>query len=460
MPNDKIIKTVITLAIGIALIILLRVAFKKLVKKSDKIHMRFLGYLFNLVIVMVITGNVLEELYPKLEFNSLFLKGSALIVAIVGFAAQTAISDLICGFLISFNKPFEIGDRIVVEGIQPGIVEDITLRHTVIRIYDGLRIVIPNSVLNTKTVINTSFHNDSRRGIHLKFSVSYDSDVAKAMDVIRDCVVASPYTLSVETNGITEDSGPVYFLEYGDSDIVLETTIWVTRDTNSYTAITDVNMRVNDAFNEYGIEIPYPYMNIVERENTQNSEVKAHKKKATPSHRHHRSDTIVIKPDGGNYDNVMSTVRSFAQRQNFSEQEEKKLELMSEELVLIARSIVDDVKGRFWVEGSGLKYRLHLRFNATVGSNEYRKLVALSSSGRNEAAKTIAEKIWDKMVTGIKTADSQGEAGDGYEWSLSESGQSDDYGESILTAVADDIKVSVTKEQVELVIIRTVGHDR
>lgn len=455
MQNDKIIKTVITAVIGIALIILLRLAFKKLVKKSDKIHMRFLGYLFNLVIVMVITGNVLEELNPKLEFNSLLLKGSALVVAIVGFAAQTAISDLICGFLISFNKPFEIGDRIVVDGIQPGIVEDITLRHTVIRIYDGLRVVIPNSVLNTKTVINTSFHNDSRRGIHLKFSVSYDSDVAKAMDVIRDCVVASPYTLSVETNGITEDSGPVYFLEYGDSDIVLETTIWVTKDTNSYTAITDVNMRVNSAFNEYGIEIPYPYMNIIERENTQSSEVKARKKTA-PSKRHHRTDTIVIQPDGGNYDNVMSIVRSFAQRQNFSEQEERKLELMSEELVLIARSIVDDVKGKFWVEGSGLKYRLHLRFNATVGSDEYRKLVSLSSSGRNEASRTLAEKIWDKMVTGIKTADSQGETGDGYEWSLSESGQSDDYGESILTAVADDIKVSVTREQVDLVIIRIV----
>ncbi len=455
MPNDKLIKPIIAIAIGIAVIILLRMVFKRLVKKSDKIHMRFLGYLLNLVIVMAVTGNVVEELYPKLQLNSLLLKGSALVVAIVGFAAQTAISDLICGFLISFNKPFEIGDRIVVEGIQPGIVEDITLRHTVIRIYDDLRIVIPNSVLNTKTVINTSYHNDTRRGIHLKFSISYDSDVARAMDIIRDCVVASPYTLSVETNGIMEDSGPVYFLEYADSALILETTIWVTRDTSSYIAITDVNMRVNDAFNEYGIEIPYPFMNIVERENTQNSEVKASKKKTTPSKRHHRTDTIVIQPDGGNYDNVMNIVHSFAHRQNFSEQEERKLELMAEELVLIARSIVDDTKGKFWVEGSGTKYRLHLRFNATVGSKEYRKLMSLSSSGKNEAAKTLTEKIWDKMVAGIKSTDSQN-GPEEYEWSLIESGGAgDDLGESILSAVADDIKVSVTKEQVDLIIIRT-----
>ena len=295
MPNDKLIKLIIALVIGIAFIIVLRVVFKKHIKKSDKIHMRFLGYLLNLVIVLIVTGWLFSEFYPKMQISSILLKGSALIVAIVGFAAQAAISDLISGFLISFNKPFEIGDRIMVEGMEPGIVEDITLRHTVIRIMDGLRVIIPNSVLNTKTVTNTSFHND-RRGIRLKYSISYDSDVAKAMDIIRDCVVASPYTLSVETNGIMEDSGPVYFTQFGDSALILETTIWVTKDTNSHVATTDVNMRVNDAFNEYGIEIPYQFVNVVERENTQNSEAKARKKKSVPSKRHYRSDTVIVRP--------------------------------------------------------------------------------------------------------------------------------------------------------------------
>lgn len=444
------------LVIGIAVIVLLRFLFKRVFKKSDKIHRRFLGYLLNLVVVLFIVGAVAEIINPSLEFSSLFLKGSALVVAIIGFAAQPAISDLICGFLISMNKPFEIGDRITVEGMDSALVEDITLRHTVLRIYDGLRIVVPNSVMNSKTIINSSFQNE-RRGIHLTYSVSYDTDVQKAMDVIRDCVVASPYTLSVETNGIMEDSGPVYFLKFAESALLLETTIWVTRDTNSYIAITDVNMRVNKAFREYGIEIPYNFVNVVERENSQNEAVKV-KKKTSPSRRHFRSDTVSVNANDPKFENAMKIIDDFATRQRLEEAERMKLELMSEEMIAIMSHIVDDVKGKFWIEGSGMKYRLHIRFSVTVGSREYKKLIALSSSGRNDAAMSLSEKLWSKMVAGLKTTDSNSDNNaEGYEWSLRESeGPNDDISESILASLADDIKVSVTKEQVELVIIKTV----
>ena len=237
----------LTIAIGILLIILFTILFQRIFKKSDKIHRRFLGKLANLIVIIICLVNIMGIVSPELNLHSIFLKGSALVVAIVGFAAQPAISDLICGFLISVNKPFEIGDRIVPEGMEPGIVEDITLRHTVIRIYDGLRVIVPNSVLNTKTVTNTSYKND-KRGIHLTFSVSYDTDVSYAAETIRDCVAESPYTLGIETDGIKEDSGPVYFLKFADSALILETTIWMTRNTNSYIAITDVNNRVNRAF--------------------------------------------------------------------------------------------------------------------------------------------------------------------------------------------------------------------
>ena len=456
MKTEDLIQSLITLAIGIAVVILLRFLFRRVLKKSDKIHRRFLGYLLNLVVVVFCVGSVAEILYPTLQFSSLFLKGSALIVAIVGFAAQPAISDLICGFLISMNKPFEIGDRITVEGMDPAIVEDITLRHTVLRIYDGLRIVVPNSVMNSKTIVNSSFQND-RRGIHLTYSVSYDTDVQKAMDIIRDCVVASPYTLSVETNGIMEDSGPVYFLKFADSALLLETTIWVTRDTNSYIAITDVNMRVNKEFKEYGIEIPYNYINVVERENTQNDEVKVKKKKTAPSKRHFRSDTVVVNANDEKYESAMKIVNEFASRQRLEEPERMKLELMVEEIIGIMSHIVDDVNGRFWIEGSGMKYRIHIKFTVTVGSREYKKLLALSSSGRNEAAKSLSEKLWSKMVVGLKTTDGVDSKNEEYEWSLRENeGQNDDISESILASLADDIKVSVTRDLVELVIIKTV----
>lgn len=447
----------LTIVIGILLIILFTILFRRIFKKSDKIHRRFLGKLANLIVIIICLVNIMGIVSPELNLHSIFLKGSALVVAIVGFAAQPAISDLICGFLISVNKPFEIGDRIVPEGMEPGIVEDITLRHTVIRIYDGLRVIVPNSVLNTKTVINTSYKID-RRGIHLTFSVSYDTDVSYAAETIRDCVAESPYTLGIETDGIKEDSGPVYFLKFADSALILETTIWVTRSTNSYVAITDVNNRVNRAFKERGIEIPYNYINVVERENIQLDESEIKRKKHTsPSKRNYRTDTVSLTFGGTNFDEAMAIVHNFATRQRFSERNKKQLELMSEEVIGIMGDIVDDVKSKFWIDGSGQKYKIHLRFSAAVGSAEYKRLLSLSSSGKNEAVNTLAEKLWEKMVAGIKIADAPGTKTSDYEWSIRDNSlEESSIGESILVALADDIKVSVTKDTVDLVVIKTV----
>lgn len=455
MNADKKVYIILTIVIGVAVIIISSLFFRYLIKKSDKIHRRFLGKLLNLIIIVVCLVNILQLVDPTLNPHSVFLKGSALVVAIVGFAAQPAISDLICGFLISINKPFEIGDRIIPEGMDPGIVEDITLRHTVIRIYDGLKVIVPNSVLNSKTVVNTSTKNE-QRGIHLNYSVSYDTDVQMAMDVIRDSVVESPYTLGVETNGIIEDSGPVYFLKFADSALVLDTTIWVRNDTNTYTAITDVNMRVNRAFKEHGIEIPYNYLNIVERENTSDELKKSGKKKTSPRKRNARTDTVNLMTDTRHIESAIEMVRSFASRQRLSDHATMQLELMTEEVIGIVGSIVEKTRAKLWVDGSGFKYRIHMSFPASLGSDEYKRLLSLSSSGKNEAVRTLAGKIWEKMVVGITaTADSTRE--EEYEWSLHEGSQNtDDIGESILAAIADDVKVSVTRDTVELIVVKSV----
>ena len=70
---------------------------------------------------------------------------------------------------------------------------------------------------------------------------------------------------------------------------------------------------------------------------------------------------------------------------------------------------------------------------------------------------SLSGKIWEKMIAGIKSADAGSENGAGYEWSLRDNEIGDDeIGESILNALADNIKVSVTKTHVELVVIKSV----
>ncbi len=452
MQNKDWITIALTIAISIAVLIALRFVFKRVLKKSDKIHRRYLGSLLNLVVIVICVINIFGVFNPNMNIHSTLLKGSALVVAIIGFAAQPAILDLICGFLISINKPFEIGDRIIAEGIEPGIVEDITLRHTVIRIYDGLRIIVPNSTLNSKTVINTS--REDRRGIHLTYSVSYDTDLTLAVDAIRDCVAESPYTLQVETNGITEDSGPVYFLKYGESALILETTIWIDKNTVSYVAVTDVNMRINKMFNQLGIEIPYNYVNVVEREYIADESAGVKKKKTAPSKRSTRTDTIRVSMDSDMIEDALETARAFAKKQRLTDKITRQLELMSEEVIGIMSSIAGNAKAKFWIDGSGQKFRIHMSFPTSVGIDEYKRLLSLSTSGKNEAVKTLSDKIRETVTKGISI--SSGDRGQDFEWSMNEEPNAAQIGESILVALADDIKVNVTREKVEILVIKSV----
>ncbi len=458
---EKFYNLIIPAIIAVAAFLVVRLILKKDPKVKKSLHRKYLLELVQLVIIMMCFFEISRIIDPSLRINSILLKGSALVVAILGFAGQAAISDIICGLLISLNKPFEIGDRIIIEGEEPGIVEDITLRHTVIRIYDDIRIIVPNSELNAKTVTNTSYRNMERRGIHLQYSVSYDTDVHRAMDLIRDCVVESPYTLSVENNGIIEDSGPVYFLKYADSALLLDTTIWITRTTSTYTAITDVNLRVNTAFKENGIEIPYNYVNVVEFEGEKKKAVDKEKsgtaaKKTTPSKRHYRTNTVRVTAGQDKIQDIIKTAQRFAKKQSIGEHEAMQLELMCEESIGIIGDIIDNARTEFWIEGSGFKYRIHFRFDAKVGSKEYAKLVSLSSEGRNAAVQGFTGKIWEVMLMGMNNVSENNESNDGnFDWQLSDNKiNEDEIGESILASVASNITVHITKDRVEFLVIK------
>lgn len=416
-------------------------------------------YLLSLVQVVIVVFCVLELIHtfnPDLKIGSLVIGSSALIVAIIGFAAQPVMTTLISGLMLSLEKPFEIGDRIVVGDAEPGIVEDITLRHTVLRLYDGIRIIIPNGELNSKTVKNLSYHMSDRRGIHMSFSVSYDTDLEKAMEVIRDCVEESPYTLGIKAEGMYEDSGSVYFLEMCDSALILRTTIWVDRQTNTQKAMTDVNLRVVKAFRKHGIEIPYPYFNIVqfEGEKTTPSEIPV----AAPtsaSARHRRSETVRMLPGENKLEDAVNMTRRFAKRQNMEARDGMQMELLTEEASELMFRLMGRAQRDLWIEGTSRAYRLHVRATARFGGGEeYKKLLELSSTGKNEAVNTINQKILEAIMLGRERLSGKKRGGkDGFEWKLSETEVSqDDIGRSILAKFSDDIRISVTSSCVELIV--------
>ena len=260
--------SLIIMLIYLALLILiahvLRVLNKKLFrrlrkKRGKKTHLVFLEGVINAYIVVIA---VIVPLAGD-SIKKSILGSAAVLTAVVGFAAQDIIKDMLAGFLISIYKPFDIGDRIELEDGTVGIVESITMRHVVIIRIDTLRVVIPNSKINNVSVVNYSFDYVDR-SILCKFPVSYDSDLEQVKDVIKEAVMSSPYSEPGKKSRDGEMTyAPVYFLELADSALIMAVTVYYKPTTPTEVIKDDINSRVFMAMQEAGIEIPYAYTNVV-----------------------------------------------------------------------------------------------------------------------------------------------------------------------------------------------------
>lgn len=232
---------------------------KKLREKKD-IQIRFTQNIIRSVIIIIAIIWVLVSSSATTNIGKVLFQGTAIIGAVVGLAAQPVIGDLFSGIALSYNRPFEIGDRIELDNGVKGIVMDITIRHVVIRTIDTIDVIVPNSKINSSTITNTSFKSKVR-SVHMRFNVAYGTNIEKAMAAIRKAVTESELTIPAWKG--KEEYGPVYFISYADSSLVLATTVYYPPTNPTESVMSDINTRVNDIFNEEGIEIPFNYVNVV-----------------------------------------------------------------------------------------------------------------------------------------------------------------------------------------------------
>ena len=188
---------------------------------------------------------------------------AAVLTAIIGFAGQDVIKDILAGIQISIYKPFDIGDRIETSDGSAGVIEDITMRHIVIKRIDTIRIVIPNSKMNELTVLNYSYE-DIPRSVMLRYPISYKSDIEKAKQVISQVIQDSPLTIpGKQTADGKMDYAPVYFIELTDSALVMSVTVYFNQGTSTESVKDSLNTTIFKTLTANGIEIPYNYMNVV-----------------------------------------------------------------------------------------------------------------------------------------------------------------------------------------------------
>jgi small-conductance mechanosensitive channel len=231
----------------------------------DKTRYRFFKNAVSLIIWLIAIGAILS-LTPKLKALAYTLfAGAGILVAIIGFAAQAAFSNIISGIFIVIFKPFRVGDMIKVGTLEYGIVEDITLRHTIMNNFENKRIIIPNSVISADTIINDSIA-DSKVCKYVEIGISYDSDVDLALKIMEEEGAKHPDCIDVRTEEqilAGEHIINTRLLSFGDFSVNLRAYVWANDPQKVYQMHSDINRAIKKRFDNEGIEIPFPYRTIV-----------------------------------------------------------------------------------------------------------------------------------------------------------------------------------------------------
>jgi small-conductance mechanosensitive channel len=125
------------------------------VSRSTKTRLRFLRRLLILVVFLVLVAIALSQFTELKRLATGILASTAVLAAIIGFAAQHTIANMVAGVQLAVSQPIKIGDRISFEEVE-GRVTDITLSYTYVSPGDGTTVVIPNQMLVEGIVHNLS----------------------------------------------------------------------------------------------------------------------------------------------------------------------------------------------------------------------------------------------------------------------------------------------------------------
>lgn len=202
--------------------------------------------------------------YLKSIGTALFA-GAGVLAIVVGFASQKAFSNIISGIFILIFKPYKISDIIEFKDGRIGVVEEITMRHTLIKDYENRRIIIPNSIISEETIINSNILDEKIRK-HLIFSISYDSNVDKAIEIIRDEAQNHPLLIDNRNKEEKENSDPIVIVRVvalSDFSVDLKAYVWTSGNDDAFVLKCDLLKSVKYRFDNEGIEIPFPYRTIV-----------------------------------------------------------------------------------------------------------------------------------------------------------------------------------------------------
>lgn len=233
--------------------------------KNDPTQYKFLKNASSLIIYLLAVLIVFHYI-PALKSvgDALFLS-AGVFAAFIGFAAQQALGNIISGVFIVIFKPFRIGDQVTINDSLKGHIEDITLRHCVIKSFENRRIIIPNSVISSETIVNANI-TDEKTCFFLEIGISYDSNIDLAIKLMKEEAEKHPDLIdprSIADKADGDEKVIVRVIGFGDSSVNLRAYLWASQPDIGFAMKCDLNKAIKERFDKEGIEIPFPYRTIV-----------------------------------------------------------------------------------------------------------------------------------------------------------------------------------------------------
>ncbi|MCR4909126.1 MAG: mechanosensitive ion channel family protein [Lachnospiraceae bacterium] len=417
--------------------------FKQLQRKKKRLHLLFFENVLRagIIIFCVIVALSGYEGFTKL-YRFIF-SGTVVLTGVVGLACQDILKDILAGVLISLCRPFDVGDRVLINDIEkPCVVEDMTVRHVVLKTMDGIRYLIPNSEINNKLITNTSYH-QKLRGTFIKIPVAYSADLRKAIEVTRKVVRDCPFTFpNNENNDDLDNYGEVYVVGYDSSSVTLETTIWTEPSMDNFLACSEIRLSIIEAFRKNGVEIPYNYTNVILKEQKDDIQY------ITPVQRDitSKSDIITVTNYRKELPECLKHVKKFQEFYKFDIKWDT-LNLLVEELLMFSNRILPREKMDFWMEANMRRIKFCLQ---TTGIIKVSKLMKLVNKNKNV-------KLPDVLIARLRLMVKKDIEPDGWLFDSDSIGGEDDMIEKkLLMAYADSLKIGVIDKHLTIAVIKNL----
>ena len=171
---------------------------------------------------------------------------AAILAAVIGIAARPFLENLISGIVITFSRQFKTGDTVLMNQKEYGTIEDITITHSIIKLWDWKRLIIPNSQMLNKEMVSYTTK-DSYLWAYVEFWVDYEADINKVKGLAMSAALESDY--------LAGDQYPKFWIMGLEKEGVrCWITAWTKSPTDAWYIKIEIRKRLIELFKEYGIK--------------------------------------------------------------------------------------------------------------------------------------------------------------------------------------------------------------